>query len=130
MTPHHRTHWIAVALAASLALLAFEVAGQRTGAEAVFEGRPSMAGAQAGLGAMAGPPQGGIGLQGSEGAQIQLRPPASVAVAPATPAPAACDGPTVSAAENPACLPQVADERLESRLARLGIEDPQQRRRM
>ena len=129
MTPHHPTHWVAVALAASLALLAFEVAGQSTGAQAVFEGRPAMAGAQAGLGAMAGPPQGGIGLQGTEGAQVQLRPPAGAAT-PVAAVPAACDGPTVSAAENPACLPQVVDERVEGRLARLGIDEPQQRGRM
>lgn len=130
MTPHHPTHWIAVALAASLALLAFEVAGQSTGAQAVFEGRPAMAGAQAGLGALAGPPQGGIGLQGTEGAQLNLRPPAvAAATADATTRPA-CDGPTVSAAENPACLPQAGDERIEGRLARLGIAEPQQRERM
>lgn len=127
---HHPTHWIAVALAASLALLAFETAGQSAGAQAVFEGRPALAGAQAGLGAMAGPPQGGIGLQGSEGAQLTLRRPVIVAEEAVASAPAACDGPTVSAAENPACLPRVGDERLEGRLARLGIEEPQQPGRM
>src|SRR4030095_13421920 len=74
--PHHPTHWIAVAVVAALALLAFEAWGQQTvnelrmspNAQAVFQGRPAMAGAQAGLGAMAGLPQGGIGLQGSDGA--------------------------------------------------------------
>jgi hypothetical protein len=126
MIPHHPTHWIAVALAASLMLLAFEAAGQHTGAQAVFEGRPAMAGAQAGLGAMAGPPQGGIGLQGTDGAQLNLRRP-QVAVESRGAAAAACSGPTVSAAENPACLPQVMDERLEGRMARLGIDNAQQR---
>ncbi|RYY66848.1 MAG: hypothetical protein EOO24_53700 [Comamonadaceae bacterium] len=127
MIPHHRTHWIAVGLAASLALLAFEAAGQSTGSRAVFEGRPAMAGAQAGLGAMAGPPQGGIGLQGAEGAQLNLRRPQVVAdagrVATVTP----CEGPTMSAADNPACLSQGTDERLEGRMTRLGISDAPQR---
>lgn len=128
MIPHHPTHWIAVAIAASLALLAFEVAGQGTGAQAVFEGRPAMAGAQAGLGAMAGPPQGGIGLQGSEGAQLSLRRPDTATMgAGAAPASSQCEGPTVSAAQNPACLPQVGDERVEGRMARLGVGDAQQR---
>ena len=76
MIRHHPTHWIAVALVAALALIAFEVAGQlSTGAAAMFEGRPAMAGAQAGLGAQAGPPQGGLGVQGSEAAQRNLKPP-------------------------------------------------------
>lgn len=128
MIPHHPTHWIAVAAAASLALLAFEAAGQSTGAQAVFEGRPAMAGAQAGLGAMAGPPQGGIGLQGSDGAQLNLRRP-DTATMGAGPAPAAvgCEGPTLAAANNPACLAQVGDERIERRMSRLGISDAQQR---
>jgi hypothetical protein len=72
---HHPTHWIAVALASALALLAFEAAGQSTNAKAVFEGRPTLAGAQAGLGAQAGPPQGGIGLEGSEATAFNLRRP-------------------------------------------------------
>ena len=127
MIKHHRGHWVAVALVAGLALLAFEVAGQGTGAVAMFAGRPALAGPQAGLGAQAGPPQGGIGLQGSDGAQLNLRPPQ--AVREAQEVAATCQGPTASAAENPACLPQVADERLERRLAVLGI-DPQQRGRM
>ncbi|MGV3570501.1 MAG: hypothetical protein ACO1PB_07870 [Ramlibacter sp.] len=128
MIPHHPTHWIAVAVAASLAFLAFEVAGQSTGAQAVFEGRPAMAGAQAGLGAMAGPPQGGIGLQGSEGAQLNLRRPDTATMgAGRALAPSQCEGPTLSAAQNPACLAQVGDERLEGRMARLGVDDAQQR---
>ena len=73
---HHPTHWIAVALVLALALLALEEAGgQSTGAAAMFEGRPAMAGAQAGLGAQAGPPQGGIGVQGTQAAELNLRRP-------------------------------------------------------
>lgn len=72
---HHPTHWIAVALVAALALLALEAGGQSAGAAAMFEGRPAMAGAQAGLGAQAGPPQGGIGVQGTQAAQLNLRRP-------------------------------------------------------
>jgi hypothetical protein len=126
MIPHHPTHWIAVALVASLALLAFEAAGQSTGAQAVFEGRPALAGAQAGQGALAGPPQGGMGLQGSEGAQLNLRRPQAATMG-AGPTPASCQGPTVSAAKDPACLAQVGNERLESRMTRLGVGDAQQR---
>jgi len=73
---HHPTHWIAVALAVALGLIAIEAYGQMSsGAAAMFEGRPSMAGAQAGLGAQAGPPQGGLGVQGNEAAERNLRPP-------------------------------------------------------
>jgi hypothetical protein len=64
---HTRYHWIAVALVLIALMLALnEAHGQGTGAAAVFEGRPAMAGAQGGLGAQAGPPQGGIGVQGSD----------------------------------------------------------------
>lgn len=75
MKIHHRpSHWLLVALVlAALLLTLTEVHGQSTGAGALFEGRPALAGAQAGLGAQAGPPQGGIGVQGSEAAQRQLR---------------------------------------------------------
>lgn len=79
MMRHHRPwHWVAVIVVLALALLAIETAGQATGAQASFEGRPALAGAQAGLGAQAGPPQGGIGLQGSQGAQLNLQPPRMV----------------------------------------------------
>ena len=124
---HHPSHWVAVALVVSLALLAFEVLGQDTTAAGMFVGRPTLAGAQAGLGAQAGPPRGGIGLQGSEGAQLGLRAPR--AIREERQLARNCTGPTASAAEDPACLPQVADERLERRLAVLGI-DPQERGRM
>lgn len=48
-----------------------------TGSEAVFQGRPAMAGAQGGTGAMAGPPQGGIAPQSVDqaGGGIVLRAP-------------------------------------------------------
>jgi hypothetical protein len=66
-TRHSPHHWILVALVLAALLLALnEAHGQSTGSAAVFEGRPAMAGAQGGLGAQAGPPQGGIGVQGSE----------------------------------------------------------------
>jgi len=124
---HHPTHWIGVALVVGLALLAFEAAGETATAGAVFEGRPAMAGAQAGLGAMAGPPQGGIGLQGSDGAGLSLRKPAVTEQKMMPLPPVACaDLPRTSAAEKPLCLPDVRDERLERRVAILGI-DPQKR---
>ena len=67
---HNRYHWLAVAAVTAAGLLTLSNAwGQSTGSAAVFEGRPAMAGAQAGQGAMAGPPQGGIGAQGSDGAR-------------------------------------------------------------
>ena len=134
--PHHPTHWIAVAAVAALALLAFEAAGQQSinnispNAQAVFQGRPAMAGAQAGLGAMAGPPQGGIGLQGSDGAGRNLRRPHVIDQQVSPLPPVACaDLPRASASEQPLCLPQVGNERFERRLAILGI-DAQQRGRM
>jgi hypothetical protein len=131
MIVHHKTHWIAVALVAALGLLALEVAGQDTTAAGQFVGRPALAGAQAGQGAQAGPPQGGIGLQGSDGAQLNLQPPAIIREQMAQPKPevVCADVPRISAAEEPLCLPQAYDERLERRLARLGI-DAQQRGRM
>ena len=137
-TVHHHSRWIGVAVIAALALLAFEAWGQltlneihiSTNAGAVFQGRPAMAGAQAGLGAMAGPAQGGIGLQGSDGAGLSLRAPQVIAQQTNPLPPVACaDLPRASAAEQPLCLPQVLDERFERRLAILGI-DAQQRGRM
>lgn len=70
---HSPFHWLAVAAIAVVALFTFGHArGQGANASAVFEGRPSLAGAQGGLGAQAGMPQGGIGVQGNEAAQKQL----------------------------------------------------------
>lgn len=133
---HHPTHWIAVAAVAALALLAFEAAGQQApnnispNAQAVFQGRPAMAGAQAGLGAMAGPPQGGIGLQGSDGAGLNLRRPNVVEQQASPLPPVACaDLPRAEGSEQPLCLPPVAVDRFERRLANLGI-DAQQRGRL
>jgi hypothetical protein len=136
--PHHPTHWIAVAMVIALGLMAFEAWGQQSvnsmnispNASAMFQGRPAMAGAQAGLGAMAGPPQGGIGLQGSDGAGLNLRRPRVIEEQMNALPPVACaDVPRASATEQPLCLPQVLDERFERRLAILGI-DAQQRGRM
>jgi hypothetical protein len=71
---HSPHHWIPVAIVLAITLLTLtEVHGQSTGSAAVFEGRPAMAGAQAGTGAMAGPPQGGIGVQGQDHSQINVR---------------------------------------------------------
>jgi hypothetical protein len=74
MKIHHRpSHWVAVALVLVALMLALnEAHGQGAGAASVFEGRPAMAGTQAGLGAQAGPPQGGVGVQGPEAAQRNL----------------------------------------------------------
>lgn len=74
MKIHHRpSHWVAVALVLAAFMLALnEAHGQSAGAAAVFEGRPAMAGAQAGLGAQASPPQGGVGVQGPQAAQRKL----------------------------------------------------------
>ena len=131
--PHHPTHWIGVAVVLALGLMAAEAFGQQStnnlspNAQAVFQGRPAMSGAQAGLGAMAGPPQGGIGLQGSDGAGLNLRRPHVIEQQmSALPSVACADLPRASAAEQPLCLPQVRDERMERRIARLGI-DAQQR---
>ena len=133
---HSATHWLGVALVIGLAMVSLEAAGQppnhemTPNAHAVFQGRPLMAGAQAGLGAQAGPPQGGIGLQGSDGAALNLRRPQVIDQQMAPLPPVACaDLPRNSANEQPLCLPQVGDERFERRLAILGI-DAQQRGRM
>ena len=132
---HHPTHWLGVAAVVLLGLLAFEAWGQppnhelSSNATAVFQGRPAMAGAQAGLGALAGPPQGGIGLQGSDGAGLSLRRPHVVDQQVNPLPPAACaDLPRASTAEQPLCLPQVRDERFERRLALLGISAEQRGR--
>ncbi|MDB5956274.1 hypothetical protein [Ramlibacter sp.] len=133
---HHFTHWLGVALVAGLALVALDAVAQppnhemSPNAQAVFQGRPLMAGAQAGLGAQAGPAQGGIGLQGSDGAGLSLRRPQVIEQQMSPLPPVACaDVPRTSASEQPLCLPQVSDERFERRLAILGI-DAQQRGRM
>lgn len=73
---NHRSwiHWLAVALVLALGLFTFNHArGQSAGAAAAFEGRPALAGAQGGLGAQSGMAQGGIGVQGNEAAQRQLK---------------------------------------------------------
>lgn len=105
-TQHMRRHWIAAAAVAALGLLTLsEASGQSTGAQAVFEGRPAMAGAQAGTGAMAGPPQGGVGVQGSDASGVQLQRPANVSGA------AGSDLPQGPLADPPAVRAPGADER-------------------
>jgi hypothetical protein len=79
--------WLVGAVVAIVALFTFGHARGQTGnAAASFEGRPAMAGAQGGLGAQAGMPQGGIGVQGNQAAQRQLnlRKPSGLDSAPAT----------------------------------------------
>jgi hypothetical protein len=132
---HHPSHWLGVAIILLLAIMAFQAYGQppnhelSANAGAVFQGRPAMAGAQAGLGAMAGPAQGGIGLQGSDGAARSLRRPWVIEQQVNPLPPVACaDIPRVSAAEQPLCLPEIRDERFERRLALLGISAEQRGR--
>lgn len=60
------TAWFWIVAAAIVAVALFTVSnvhGQTSGSSANFEGRPAMAGAQGGTGAMAGPPQGGLAPQ-------------------------------------------------------------------
>ena len=86
---HSPFHWLVVTAVALIALFTFGHArGQRANASAAFEGRPSLAGAQGGLGAQSGMPQGGIGVQGNEAAQRQLnlRKPSGLDSVPAFPA--------------------------------------------
>ena len=81
MKMHHTpSHWIMVALVLAALLLTLTEAHGQSGAAAVFEGRPSMAGAQGGQGAQAGVPQGGLGVQGNEAAErsMQLRKPSGL----------------------------------------------------
>ncbi len=75
MNSHHSPHhWIPVVVIVAVALLTLgEARGPRTDSSAVFEGRPAMAGANGGTGAMAGPPQGGIGVQGQDQSEVALR---------------------------------------------------------
>lgn len=74
MAPHRPSHWILLFLVVLAALFTLrEVHGQTsTNARAQFEGMPAIGGAQAGLGAQAGPPQGGIGVQGNDAAGVRL----------------------------------------------------------
>lgn len=72
------SQWIAAATVLPVTVCMFgHVYGQGTGSEQVFQGRPAMAGAQAGTGAMAGPPQGGVGPQSVDqaGGGLVLRAP-------------------------------------------------------
>lgn len=82
MKVHHTpSHWILVAVVLlALLFVLREAHGQSVGAAAMFEGRPALAGAQGGLGAQAGPPQGGLGVQGPESAErsVHLRRPSGL----------------------------------------------------
>ncbi|MBG9389023.1 hypothetical protein [Caenimonas aquaedulcis] len=74
MKVHHTpAHWVLVALTLAALLLVLRDAHGQGGSAAVFEGRPAQAGANGGLGAQAGMPQGGIGVQGTDAAQRSLR---------------------------------------------------------
>jgi hypothetical protein len=77
MKIHHSPyHWLLVGLVlvAFLLLTLPEAHGQvAVGAQGAYDaGRPAIAGAQAGIGAQAGPPQGGIGVQGNQAAERGL----------------------------------------------------------
>jgi hypothetical protein len=77
---HSPYHWLLVGLVLAAFLLTLpEAYGQAVGTQRSYDkGLPAMAGAQAGIGAEAGPPQGGIGVQGNEAAERGLhlgRPP-------------------------------------------------------
>lgn len=75
------SNWIAVAAVLPITLcMVGHVDGQGTGSEAVFQGRPAMAGAQGGTGAMSGLPQGGVGPQSVDqpGGGVQLRKPSGL----------------------------------------------------
>jgi hypothetical protein len=62
---HSPHHWIPVAIVLAIALLTLHDAhGQRSDSVATFQGRPAPAGPQASTGAMGGPPQGGIAVEG------------------------------------------------------------------
>ena len=94
---HSPFHWVVVALVAILALFTFGHARGQGGSSAVFEGRPALGGAQGGMGAQSGMPQGGIGVQGNEAAQRQLnlrKPSGLDALPPPPPADAASAQPT------------------------------------
>ncbi|MBC7602612.1 MAG: hypothetical protein H7255_08135 [Ramlibacter sp.] len=80
-----RHHWITAGLVLAVLLFTLTQAhGQAAkgtlGAGAMFGGRPEMAGAQGGLGAQAGPPTGGLGVEGTTGATrgLDLRKPSGL----------------------------------------------------
>lgn len=71
---HPPSHWIMVALVLAALLLTFTEAHGQSGAAALFEGRPALAGAQGGMGAQAGVPQGGLAVQGNVASERSVRP--------------------------------------------------------
>jgi hypothetical protein len=117
---NHRSsaHWFAVALVLAVGLFTINHArGQSTGAAAAFEGRPAMAGAQGGLGAQSGMPQGGIGVQGNEAAQRQLnlRKPSGLDTAPALPGSTTATPSTVGARSDVTLVPRGDDVKRDAR---------------
>jgi hypothetical protein len=108
MRMHHTpSHWILLLLVlVALLFTLSEAHGQGSGAAAVFQGRPALAGAQGGLGAQAGPPQGGIGVQGPQAAErtMHLRPPGQNDTTPA--AVAAADDVAVARAADHKIVPR------------------------
>lgn len=123
MKMHHSPwHWVAAAAVLAVALLTLSDAhGQRTGSAATFDGRPAIAGAQSGLGAMSGPPQGGLGVQSTEdaggGVQLPRRSPGDDR-GPAVPRDPGLDRPPSPDREPPA----MPGRELEPRRDRGGVE--------
>ncbi len=70
---HTPAHSVLLALVSAALLVTLSDARAQSGAATVFEGRPAMAGAQGGMGAQSGMPQGGLGVQGNEAAERGLR---------------------------------------------------------
>lgn len=104
--PHHGA--LAALVAAALCLGMSDAQGQSPAAAAAAEGRPAMAGAQGGLGAQPGLAQGGLGVQGTAGAQVEIplkRPGRSSN--PTPPQPAADSTVVQNAIDNPLGSPDV-----------------------
>lgn len=100
--PHQRWHWAAVAAVLAVALLTLTDAhGQKSGSAATFEGRPAVPGAQSDLGAMSGPPQGGVGVQSTEDLRLP-RPGPGRDSGPAVPRDSGLDRPSDAEPARPA----------------------------
>ncbi|WBY00037.1 hypothetical protein PE066_11130 [Ramlibacter tataouinensis] len=112
MKMHHTPwHWAAVAAVLAVALLTLSDAhGQKAGSAAGFEGRPAMAGAQGGLGAMSGPPQGGLGVQSTEDLRLP-RPGPGHDTGPTVPRDRGLDRPRSPDQPQPAQLDEVEPRR-------------------
>ena len=118
MAPHRPSHWILIALVILAAMFTLrEVHGQTLhgDARATFEGRPSLAGAQGGLGAQAGLPQGGLGAQGNDAAiGLRLRKPSELDLSPNMPQ-GELDDPVVSQNNTDMVLRPTGDRRANDR---------------